>query len=226
MSETGRGALWKTARRVAHRMQLEVHRFRWFQGNRGNETSAANRFRRSHVSVGSFTYGPLRVIDGAGPSRLSIGSFCSIAEDVTFVLNAEHPLDRLSTFPLRAFVLGLDEPVESRGDIVVEDDVWFGHGATVLSGVSLGRGSVIAAGSVVTRSVASYSIVAGAPAREVRARLTPAAQDAAERIDLLQVDRDFVRANLESLESRLSAEVASDIEAALRRASPDGNVGS
>ena len=58
-----------------------------------------------------------------------------------------------------------------RGDkykIIVEDDVWIGNGAILLSGVNVGRGSIIGAGSVVTKDVPANSIVAGVPAKPLR----------------------------------------------------------
>jgi acetyltransferase-like isoleucine patch superfamily enzyme len=61
---------------------------------------------------------------------------------------------------------------DDRG-VIISDDVWIGGNATVLHGVHIGRGSVVAAGAVVTKSVPPYSIVAGNPARVVRARFTP-----------------------------------------------------
>ncbi|MBU2537741.1 MAG: acyltransferase [Proteobacteria bacterium] len=54
--------------------------------------------------------------------------------------------------------------------VVVEDDVWIGHGATILKGVHVGKGAIIAAGAVVTRDVAPYSIVGGVPAKLIRNR--------------------------------------------------------
>ncbi len=57
-------------------------------------------------------------------------------------------------------------------ETLVEDDVWVGHGAVILSGVTIGRGSVVAAGAVVTASVPRYRVVAGVPARVVSARFT------------------------------------------------------
>jgi acetyltransferase-like isoleucine patch superfamily enzyme len=55
---------------------------------------------------------------------------------------------------------------------MIENDVWIGHGAIVLSGVTIGRGSVVAAGSVVASDVDRYSIVAGVPAKEVAKRFS------------------------------------------------------
>jgi acetyltransferase-like isoleucine patch superfamily enzyme len=52
--------------------------------------------------------------------------------------------------------------------VVVEEDVWVGHGACVMPGVRIGRGAVVGAGSVVTRDVEPYTVVAGVPAKRVR----------------------------------------------------------
>lgn len=59
--------------------------------------------------------------------------------------------------------------VEDR-PVIIEDDVWFGAGCIVLAGVRIGRGSIVAAGSVVTKDVPPYSIVGGNPARLIRSR--------------------------------------------------------
>ena len=68
----------------------------------------------------------------------------------------------------------LDLPIrkqgESRTGITIEDDCWIGTGSTILDGVTVGQGSVIAAGSVVTKNVEAYSVVAGAPAKQIKHR--------------------------------------------------------
>ena len=62
------------------------------------------------------------------------------------------------------------QPLISRGDIVIDDDVWLGVGATILDGVHIGAGAVIGAGSVVTQDVPENSIAAGVPARIIGRR--------------------------------------------------------
>ncbi len=66
-------------------------------------------------------------------------------------------------------------PMKSQGivtsKIIIEDDVWIGHGAVILKGVKIGKGSIIAAGAVVTKNVENYTIVGGVPAKVIRSRL-------------------------------------------------------
>ncbi|MBR4265592.1 MAG: CatB-related O-acetyltransferase [Bacteroidales bacterium] len=57
--------------------------------------------------------------------------------------------------------------------VVIEDDVWVGANVTILKGVTIGRGSVIAAGAVVTKSCKPYSIIGGVPAKLIKMRFTP-----------------------------------------------------
>lgn len=64
----------------------------------------------------------------------------------------------------------INEQGESRKGIIIEDDVWIAHGCSILDGVTLGKGCIVAAGSVVTKSVAPYTIVAGIPAKKIKDR--------------------------------------------------------
>lgn len=63
-----------------------------------------------------------------------------------------------------------DQPLQSKGPIIIEDDAWLGFGVIVLSGVRIGKHAVIGAGSVVTRDVPDGAVAAGAPARVVKMR--------------------------------------------------------
>ena len=67
-------------------------------------------------------------------------------------------------------------------DIVVEDDVWIGHGAIILTPARIGRGAIVAAGSVVTKDVPPYAIVGGVPAKLLRMRFTPEQIEEHERL--------------------------------------------
>jgi acetyltransferase-like isoleucine patch superfamily enzyme len=108
-----------------------------------------------------------------GPMR--VGRYCSIASSVRTALG-NHPMNALTTHPAlyeRAFgVVEVDIALDEL--LVIEDDVWIGHNATILPGCKhIGRGAIIGAGSIVTRDVEPYSVVAGVPARKVRDRFPP-----------------------------------------------------
>lgn len=110
--------------------------------------------------------------------RLVIGRFCAIAAKVLFIMNgANHSMSGLTTYPFNIFGQGWEEGFDPeawadavRGDTVVGNDVWIGYEATIMPGVTIGDGAVIAAKSVVSRDVPPYAVVAGNPARVVRQR--------------------------------------------------------
>jgi acetyltransferase-like isoleucine patch superfamily enzyme len=88
-----------------------------------------------------------------------------IARNVAFVGRDDHRYD----------VVGKTIWDSPRGDnlkVVIEDDVWIGHAAIIISGTTIGRGSVIAAGSVVSDDIPRYSIAAGTPAKVICRRFT------------------------------------------------------
>ena len=145
---------------------------------------------RANVAVGDYTY-----FDSDGDAsrffednvlyhyefigdRLVIGRFCMIARGVRFVMNGgTHAMGGFSTYPFNIFGGGWEDgfdprtwTAEHRGDTVVDNDVWFGRDATVMPGVTIGSGAIVAACSVVTKPVPAYGIVAGNPARLVRMR--------------------------------------------------------
>ena len=96
---------------------------------------------------------------------IKFGNDVLIAGDVAFVGRNDHCVD----------VVGKTIWDSPRGKLqltTIEDDVWIGYGAIVLSGVTIGRGSIVAAGAVVSSDVGRYSIVAGVPAKEVAKRFS------------------------------------------------------
>lgn len=138
------------------------------------------------ISIGRFTYGTPNFRIWAEEERISIGAFCSIADQVAIFGGGEHNSRWVSTFPLR-IALGHPDAFKdghpaTRGETSIGNDVWIGHGATVMSGVTIGNGAIIGAMAVVSKNVPSYSVVVGNPARVVRYRFDKDQIDALERI--------------------------------------------
>jgi acetyltransferase-like isoleucine patch superfamily enzyme len=133
---------------------------------------------RGLLVIGRHTYGAPHIWNYHGSERkVTIGSFCSIGPNVEIITGGIHPTDWISTYPFRvqwkmkgAFEDGMPS---SNGEVVIGSDVWLGTGATLLSGVHIGHGSVVAAKSVVTKDVPPYAMVAGVPAKIIRYRFDP-----------------------------------------------------
>lgn len=132
---------------LGHHAGIHLGCYIWFFG--------PGQVRRSGASIGAYS----RInrnccLDVRGPLR--IGENVSISPEVV-ILTALHRVDdpqfRVETRP-----------------VVVEDHVWIGARATILAGVTLGRGCVVAAGAVVSRDVAPLEIVGGVPARAIGTR--------------------------------------------------------
>lgn len=144
---------------------------------------------RTRLSKGPHSYiSGLPQVDawGNGSNMVRIGSYCSIAEGVAFMLACDHRVDWVSTYPFRS-MFDLPDAWEdghpaTKGDIVVGHDVWIGRDVRVLSGVTIGNGAVVGASTVVTRDVRPYGIVVGNPGREVRRRFSDAQIQALEKI--------------------------------------------
>lgn len=123
--------------------------------------------------IGRYTYHHnLKV---SGEANLFIGQFCSIAPEVRIFLGENHNTDCITTYPfghvfLDVFKVENDNHPSSRGDVVIGNDVWIGFRSTIMSGVTIGDGAVIAANSHVVKDVAPYEIVGGNPARHIRYR--------------------------------------------------------
>lgn len=112
------------------------------------------------IDIGcSCTINPYCVIQGNG--GVTIGDNVLIAAHVS-IFSANHVFK------------DVNQPIRRQGEhkigVVIEDDVWLGSGVRVLDGVTIGTGSVVAAGAVVNKDVAPFSVVAGVPARLIRSR--------------------------------------------------------
>lgn len=149
--------------------------------------------KNPNIIVGDFTY----IADSEFEShvthfypwsrdRLIIGKFCQIATGVEFVMNdSNHQMNAVSTFPFYTLEGWNMNPPKSedmpfKGDTIIDNDVWIGQNATILPGVHIGDGAIIGCGSMVSKDVEPYTIVAGNPAKFIRKRFDD------ELIDILQ----------------------------------------
>ncbi len=109
----------------------------------------------------------LRPIILATRSQIRIGNHVMFGPEVT-IRGGNHRIDLVGRFMIS--VSEEEKRLEDDLGVVIEDDVWIGTRAIILHGVTIGRGSVIAAGAVVTKDVPMYSIVGGVPARVIAMR--------------------------------------------------------
>ena len=124
-----------------------------------DDESSADKFE---LRIGKYTYiGDHNNIRASG-GNIRIGDYCLISQQITIVA---------SNHPYKRDTLIFNQPWDrEKVGIVIEDDVWIGANCVILPGVHIGYGAVVAAGSVVTRNVPSYALVAGVPAKVIKYR--------------------------------------------------------
>lgn len=138
-----------------------------------NEVGA--RCKIVNTAFGDYSY----VGNDSDIINTTIGKYCSIAAH-TRINPGNHPLEKaaLHHFTYRSEMYGLGEDDASffewrrEKPVHLGNDVWVGHGAIILAGVSIGNGAVIAAGAVVSKDVEDYTIVGGVPAQPIRKRFS------------------------------------------------------
>ncbi|EGQ7970983.1 Vat family streptogramin A O-acetyltransferase [Vibrio cholerae] len=150
-----------------------------------------NYIKSPNIEVGDYTY----YDDPNGPEnfesnvlyhfpfigdKLKIGKFCAIAKDVKFIMNgANHSMSGFSTYPFFIFGNGWETSAPQlgelpyKGDTVIGNDVWLGYESTIMPGIKIGDGAIVASKSVVTQDVPPYSIVGGNPAKVLKHRFEP-----------------------------------------------------
>jgi acetyltransferase-like isoleucine patch superfamily enzyme len=132
------------------------------------------------MSIGKHTYKieNLQIYYYDSGAKLYIGNFCSIASDIKIFLGGNHRHDWVTTYPFGHIhqdifnnFNGEGHPT-TKGDIIIGNDVWIGQNTTIMSGIKIGDGAVIANNSHIVKDVEPYSIVGGNPAKLIRYRFT------------------------------------------------------
>jgi acetyltransferase-like isoleucine patch superfamily enzyme/pimeloyl-ACP methyl ester carboxylesterase len=166
----------------------------------------------SIFDVGDFSYGvPIvaRHNQPDEPARLTIGSYCTIANDVHVYLGAYHRHDTFTIYPFSAPHLGslfpstrsIKKYSSTRGGVRIGNDVWIGAHSVILSGVTIGDGAVIGAGSVVSRNVGPYEVWAGNPAEFRKYRFADEISNRLLRLRWWDWSKTLVEANAHEIMS-------------------------
>jgi acetyltransferase-like isoleucine patch superfamily enzyme len=127
-----------------------------------------------------------------------VGRFCSIGNE-TIIGTWSHPTDLVSTYP--GFYSGnqhtinvrRDETVKEINPVIIGNDVWIGHRAIIVGGVTVGDGAIIASGAVVTKDVEPYAIVGGVPARVLKKRFSQTTIDRLLQLKWWDATEDTLR---------------------------------
>jgi acetyltransferase-like isoleucine patch superfamily enzyme len=138
----------------------------------------ADDIAAGYMTVDEHTYGKVKVHHWKGRENgiLRIGKFCSIAAGVEVFLGGNHRPDWIAMYPFNTLrgkwpkAKNIGGQPTTKGDVVIGNDVWLGAGCTIMSGVTIGDGAVVAARSVVTKDVPPFAIVGGNPSKVLKMR--------------------------------------------------------
>ena len=136
--------------------------------------------------------------------KLTIGNFVSIAPGATFLLGMNHQINTITTYPLYSRFIEYDKKDStSNGEIIVEDEVWIGTNALILSGLTIGKGAIIAAGSIVTKDVPPYSIYGGNPAKLIKYRFSEDIIQELLSFNLMDISIEKIKKNIDLFYSEI-----------------------
>jgi lipopolysaccharide transport system ATP-binding protein len=141
-----------------------------------------NEISQNLAVIGKWSYGNPKIYRWNWKNKIYIGNFCSLGPEIKIIIGGNHRTDWVSTSQLPADTFNFEDTFlnaqkiknynYSKGDLHIENDVWIGGFSIIFSGVRLGNGCVVAAGSVVTKDVEPYTIVGGNPAKLIKKRFT------------------------------------------------------
>lgn len=190
---------------IIEKLNLYFFRVKWCDLNKNNSTVPVNKFDINKVKVGRYSYGPLEVHTWRNPKeKLIIGSFVSIARGVKFLLGGNHNINTFMTYPIKERIVGIKIGALTKGPIYIEDDVWIGQDVILLSGIRIGKGAIIGAGSVVAKDIPPFAIAVGNPAKVVKYRFSEEIIEKMLKIDFSKIPLKFFKENYLSLYENLS----------------------
>jgi len=176
---------------------------------------------KSPIRVGRYTYGQeyLTIKQWGEGAGLQIGAFCSISDSIVVFLGGNHRTDWITTFPFGHIFqkeLGAQKIAghpKTNGDVIIGNDVWIGRNSTLMSGIHIGDGAVIAANSTVVKDIGPYEIWGGNPARLISRRFELEVVDLLLKLRWWDWDEDRIRNSVPILSNAPSVEALLKLQA-------------
>ena len=176
-----------------YRKQLEYNK-KFKLRNKKTKIKVSYEIPLEIIKAGKYSYGSPQILYfGTNNEKLEIGNYVSIAKNVTFILGGNHNINTFTTYPFKVMCFGERAEAWGKGSIKVCDDVWIGYGSTILSGVNIGQGAIIAANSIVVKDVEPYSIVAGNPAKLIKYRFSNELIEEMKNIDFSKIEPEDLK---------------------------------
>jgi virginiamycin A acetyltransferase len=169
---------------------------------------------KGDISIGNYSSlnGPNLDIT-AKVNKVNIGNFCSVARNVS-IQEYDHNFYNLSTYHISQNVFGKDvlNDINSKGDVIIKNDVWIGTQCVILSGVTIGNGVVVAANSVVTKDIPDFAVVAGSPAKVLKYRFSPEIIEKLNELKWWDWDNEKLKANEGVFSNELTMEKLNNLK--------------
>lgn len=188
------------------RPNVEIGDYTYYSDNHNNPENFYDHIRHHYDFLGD---------------KLIIGKFCAIAEGITFIMNgANHRMDGITTYPFNIFGSGWEKVTPTldqlpyKGDTIIGNDVWIGQNVTIMPGVKVGDGAIIASNSTVSKNVDPYTIVGGNPAKLIKKRFSEETIQKLLHLQWWNWDEGKIFENLELLTSGEGIEKLIGIEKA------------
>lgn len=201
-------------KRLKEKIEFKLIKKKWREKNKHNKIELLNKCNIDNISVGKYSYGGLIVYEwGSYGEGLEIGNYVSIASGVKFILGGNHKYKNFSTYPFNTMFCNgeVKNEVTSNGKIVIQDDVWIGLEAIILSGVTIGKGAVIGAGSVVSKDIPPYAIAVGNPVKIIKYRFEDEIIKNQLKYDMCNLSHSYIKKNIDLLYKEINMDNLNNI---------------
>jgi len=185
--------------RLWRRLKMVLFRFEFRQHGRRFIFDPDAFYTYQNIEVGDDVSIGTGAVFLASESKIIIGNKVMFGPNVT-VVGGDHNTSLVGKFMYDV----LEKRPQDDQDVIIEDDVWVGSGAIILKGVRVGRGSIVAAGAVVTRDVLPYTIVGGTPAKIISLRFGDVETISEHETLLYPIDKRLSNQTLQEISSLIS----------------------